>query len=84
MNSSDMPTIEHMRAHIRWHAELGDNGFDTLPTDEAAEHAQWRLRAIVRYLDRLDDADRTVRIFRVVGLKSGENGETLIGERDPR
>lgn len=58
------PTHEHVRAHIRWHAELGENGFDTLPADEAAEHAQWRLAAIGRYLDRLESNERTARIIK--------------------
>ena len=73
-----------IRARVRWHAELAESGFETLPPDEAAEHAQERLAAIVHYLDALDDADRAARIYRVVGLKSGVNGEPLICERDFR
>ncbi len=73
---------DRVRAHVRWHAELGESGFDTLPEDEAAEHARWRLGAILRYLDRLDDTDRSARIFRIVGLEAGKDGEPLIRDRD--
>ena len=54
---------------IRWHAELGANSFDTLPPAAAAENAEWRLNAIVRALDRLDDTLRLTEIFRLVGVK---------------
>lgn len=63
---------EHYRSaldRIRWHAELGANSFDTLPTEDAAANAQWRLDAIVRLLDHLDDTDRLIRIFGVVGIE---------------
>lgn len=71
-----------VRNRIRWHAELGASGFETLPPEDAAEHAQWRLEAIVRYLDRLDDADRSARIFRIAGIEVGEDGEPIIHDHD--
>lgn len=54
---------------IRWHAEIGANSFDTLPERQAAENAEWRLNAIVRALDRLEDTLRLTGIFGVVGVK---------------
>lgn len=72
---SDTP--EYVRQHIRWHAELGANSFESLKPEDAVENARWRLEAIVRYLDRLDDADRTARVLRLVGLDATEGEPTI-------
>ena len=61
-----------VRSQIRWHAELGANGFDDLKPQDAAENARWRLEAIVRLLDRLDDTARLARVFGVVGMEPDE------------
>lgn len=73
---------QRVRNRIRWQAELGASGFETLPPEDAAENAQIKLEAIVRYLDRLDDADRSARIFRLAGIEVGEDGEPIIGDCD--
>ncbi len=61
-----------IRSHIRWHAELGANGFDDMKPQDAAENARWRLEAIVRILDRLDDTARLARMFGVAGMEADE------------
>lgn len=56
-------------AQVRWHAELGANGFDWLAPDDAAENARLSLISIVELLDDLDDTDRLVSILGVVGVE---------------
>lgn len=73
-------SLQRVRNKIRWHAECGASVFETMPPEEALDHAQWRLEAIVRYLDRLDDADRSVRIFQLVGIEVSKDGEPVIGD----
>lgn len=69
-------------ARLRWHAELGESGFDTLPAGAAGENARWRLGAIVRVLDHLDDTHDLARIFRIVGIEPRVGGEGSVRYRD--
>lgn len=56
-------------ARIRWHAEIGNNGFDRLPDDDAAWNARQSLSSIVQILDDLDHANSLAEIFRVTGVE---------------
>lgn len=47
----------HFIDRLRWMAELGENGFDTLPLGIAAENARLKLKAIVEFVDFIDDAN---------------------------
>lgn len=76
------PSPERLRGYVRWHAELAANAFDTLTLEDAAEHARWRLDGILRYLDGLDDADRSARILNIVGLEIGRDGKPFVRNRD--
>lgn len=73
---------QRVRGRIRWHAEMGLSSFETMPPEEAADFARWKLQTIVGLLDRLDDADRTSRIFRLVGIEVGRDGEVLVRDDD--
>ena len=57
------------RARIRWHAEMGVNGFDHLRAEVAAWNAERSLQSICRILDEAEDGDRTARILKMVGLE---------------
>lgn len=77
------PIADSARAQLRWHAELGANGFDTLDAQAAAENARWRLEAIVRALDELDDTAHLARIFAVVGVEPRIGRKREISHRKP-
>ena len=48
---------------MRWMAELGLSGLDTLPLEIAAESSRMSLKGIVGLLDHLDDTDNFAAIF---------------------
>ena len=64
--------IDTARSQLRWHAELGVNGFDTMEPQDAAENARGRLEAIVHILDELEDTARLARVLGVIGFEPGE------------
>ncbi len=71
-------TPETVRRRIRHHAVLGVDSCERFPANEAVEMALLEFQSILNFLDRLDDAERTARICRIVGVKVGIDGEPLI------
>ena len=62
-------------ARVRWHSEIGANGFDHLEPDHAAWNAQQSLLSICQILDQIDDTDNLVRILGVSGIEPRNRGE---------
>ena len=69
-------------ARVRWHAELGANGFDHLDPDHAAHNAQSSLKSICTILDDLDHANSLASIFRVTGIEPRFRREGAISDQN--
>lgn len=54
---------------VRWYAQAALNGFETLDLETAAEVAQSELRALIRYLDALDNTENAVAVNICGGVK---------------
>jgi hypothetical protein len=55
---------------IKWHAQAALNVFETLELEAAAAEAQAELRALLGYLDRVDNANRSTPILSSVGVET--------------
>jgi hypothetical protein len=65
---------------VRWHAQAALNGFETLDLETAAACAQSELRALILYLDALDNTDKTVSVFVKRGVKPEVVLEGIVGD----
>src|ERR1044072_7816267 len=76
--------ISASNEQIRWYAQAALNGFETLDLETAAEVAQSELRALIRYLDALDNADNTVVVDVVGGVEPRIVLKSLVCDRTHR
>lgn len=74
------PSLEQ----IRWHVQAALNGFETLDPASAAECAKSELRALILYLDALDNTDDAVAILIEGGVKPKIVLEGLVGDCQSR
>ena len=61
--------ISASNEQVRWYAQAALNAYETLDLETAAEVAQSELRALVRYLDALDNTDSAVAVNVVGGVE---------------
>lgn len=67
---------------IRWYAQSAISAFDTLDREDAIEHALHDLRAILRYVDALEAADKAVLVSGIAGIEAGVRLELRVGQGD--
>jgi hypothetical protein len=70
--------IEPSVEQIRWYAQAALNGFETLDLETAAEMARGNLRSLLLYLEAFDNADNTIVVSLVGGVKQVIEPEGLV------
>jgi 6-phosphogluconolactonase/glucosamine-6-phosphate isomerase/deaminase len=65
---------------VRWYAQAALNSFETLDLETAAEVAQSELRALIRYLDAIDNTENTVAVNVCGGVKPLIVFENLVSD----
>lgn len=78
MQASLIPSV----SQIRWHVESALNGFETLNLETAASEAQSELRALLRYLDALDNTNDVVVVLISSGVKPIIELKGFIGDSE--
>jgi hypothetical protein len=59
------PSIEQ----IKWYVQAALNGFETLDLETAAEVAQSKLRALLRYCEAFDNTNKALAVSLASGVK---------------
>ncbi len=80
----DKTSAQWIRNAVRYHLELAVSALDggRFPIETAVAMALEKLGTIEQLLDERDNADRSARISRLIGIEVGGNGKGRSGQSD--